>query len=235
MNLYKKDLQEDEDASSGGDAKHRHKTRMMAVEAMSLVEGQHKEVLEEMNMLLLAAQGPTSSAPLDVEHAARPAMNRFASTSTLSQKQEFAREKTRYATNLVLLEQREVVQHLLHEGLMDELDEAPLVQLINRKIEKIMLEPILETVQNRNEDSGKPPGNPPPSPSSTRSTSSQKRRGSVIAAATSAVTAVAESCAMGGNVVQAGGQIAAETRRRGGSIVVAAKLVAPNVRELTKS
>ena len=44
----------------------------------------------------------------------------------------------------MLLEQRKAVEHLRHEGLLDDLDATPLVATINQKIEAIMLAPLLK-------------------------------------------------------------------------------------------
>mmetsp|Transcript_41660 Transcript_41660/g.103526 ORF Transcript_41660/g.103526 Transcript_41660/m.103526 type:complete len:1049 (+) Transcript_41660:99-3245(+) len=111
------------------------KARQYAIDAMTCVEKDHTEVLDQMGDLLKSVSDFVPSGE-----------GRRASRSAHA---KFARYKSRYAGKLVLLEQRRVVEHLVHEGLLDELDSAPMVQTINKKIEAIELAPLQEKIIKR--------------------------------------------------------------------------------------
>ena len=89
---------------------------------MQHVVTQHSSMLDAMNGLLNAADKPG---------------------------REFARYvtwKSRYVAELLLLEQRGVVAHLQHAGLLDELDAAPLKQQLDTRIGSIIRSPLLARV-----------------------------------------------------------------------------------------
>lgn len=85
---------------------------MAAVDAMTRVELKHRATLDAMKGLLHAAD-----------------------ESGRKDKVKFAQYKSRYAAELLLIEQREVVEHLQHQGLLDDLDAEPLVHKFNKRIE----------------------------------------------------------------------------------------------------
>ena len=87
---------------------------------MQAVVTQHSSMLDAMNALLATADQPGS------------AQGRYVAW------------KSRYVAELLLLEQREVVEHLQHAGLLDELDAAPLKQQLDHRIGKIILAPLAE-------------------------------------------------------------------------------------------
>jgi len=142
MELYKKEVQADVDATGEGEAQERHRARRAAVDAMAQIQRQHTNVLDGMRDLLYSIGKYGERASFADE--ASVLQGSIKSTGEPEKKDEFAREKTRYAANLLLLEQRHVVEHLLHEGLLDALDAAPLIKEINEKIEQIMLAPLVD-------------------------------------------------------------------------------------------
>ena len=54
--------------------------------------------------------------------------------------------KTRMATSRMLLKQRELVEHMLHEGTLIDLDAAPIISDINDKLRDLYLEPLYEAI-----------------------------------------------------------------------------------------
>ena len=109
------------------------KARQLSIDAMTLVEKEHVGILDTMKDLLDSVEDFGSAKTKEARKA----------------RSKFAMYKSRYASNLVLLEQRHVVEHLVHEGLLDDLDSAPMVDTINKKIEAIMLAPLLEKINKR--------------------------------------------------------------------------------------
>ena len=77
---------------------------------MQAVVAQHSSLLDSMNALLATADQPGNAQP------------------------RYLAWKSRYVAELLLLEQREVVEHLQHAGLLDELDAAPLKQQLDQRI-----------------------------------------------------------------------------------------------------
>ena len=84
---------------------------------------QHSSLLDSMNALLATADQPGHAQP------------------------RYLAWKSRYVAELLLLEQREVVEHLQHAGLLDELDAAPLKQQLDQRIGKIILAPLVELMR----------------------------------------------------------------------------------------
>jgi len=62
------------------------------------------------------------------------------------ERKKFTIFKTHYASNLVLLTQRHGIEDLQHHGLLMDLDADPLLKQINEKIERIVLAPLMLTV-----------------------------------------------------------------------------------------
>ena len=131
MALYKANLANVKDADAE-QVEERRLARQQAIDAMSLVEREHLEILDKMNVLLKAVEDFRDPRTIGGRSEARDKWRQY---------------KTRYAQNLLLLEQRKVVEHLLHEGLLDDLDAAPLISQLNTKLEKIMLAPLLDQFQ----------------------------------------------------------------------------------------
>jgi len=125
MALYKKSEAQAHDVGDALAVDRMQRARQAAIDAMTRVEAEHLEILDTMRDLLAFVEDFGGNAGY-----------------ARKQKAKFVQFKTRYACKLVLLEQRECVEHLVHEGLLDDLDAAPLIAAIDQKIEAIELAPL---------------------------------------------------------------------------------------------
>ena len=103
--------------------KSSNKTQVAAKDAMVKVASQHEDIINMMNEVLKAADNEEPEG---------------------KDQEKFKEWKSRYAAELLLLEQRECVEHLQHEGLLDSLDAAPLLQNLDNRIGYIMRAPLVE-------------------------------------------------------------------------------------------
>jgi len=131
MALYKRSEAQAHDTGTAEEVEKAQKARQDAIDAMSKVEQEHLEILDTMRNLLDEVDNFGDDDP----RRAR------------KERKKFAVYKTRYAGKLVLLEQRHVVEHLVHEGLLDDLDSAPLIAGIDKKIEAIELAPLQSKIE----------------------------------------------------------------------------------------
>jgi len=54
--------------------------------------------------------------------------------------------KSQHALNRLLLSQRDTIEHMRHEGILTDLDAAPLNAECNKQLGKLKLDPLLEKV-----------------------------------------------------------------------------------------
>jgi hypothetical protein len=127
MKLYMADYSASNMGGDDDDAAQakRRQARKEAVDAMVKVEKEHKGHISAMCDLLKSVD---EFSP-DLKNGEKL-------------KKRFESYKTRYVSNLVLLDQRHMVEHLRAEGILDPLDADPLVSSINANIEHIYCEPI---------------------------------------------------------------------------------------------
>jgi len=124
MKLFKMSLANQSEADTERETAHK-----LAISAMDKVEREHRDNIEKMADLLAS-------------------VDEYGRDNALSYRR-FKAYKNRYASTMVLLAQSHQIEHLQGEGLIDDLDAAPLQETIRKKIEHIQRAPVRYWVRQR--------------------------------------------------------------------------------------